>query len=34
MLNVDDDAVFLRGGAARVLEALRGEKREVAQAGY
>lgn len=34
MLNVDNDALFLRSGAARVLEALRGAKREVAKTGY
>ncbi|TME01481.1 MAG: 2,4-dihydroxyhept-2-ene-1,7-dioic acid aldolase [Chloroflexi bacterium] len=34
MLNVDNDALFLRAGAARVLEALRGVKREVAKTGY
>jgi 4-hydroxy-2-oxoheptanedioate aldolase len=34
MLNVDNDSAFLRGGAARVLEALRGVKREVAKTGY
>jgi 4-hydroxy-2-oxoheptanedioate aldolase len=34
MINVDNDAVFLRGGAARVLEALRGVKREAAKTGY
>jgi len=34
MLNVDNDSVFLRGGAARVLEALRGVKGEVAKTGY
>jgi hypothetical protein len=34
MLNVDNDAVFLRGGAARVLELLRGVKGEVAKTGY
>jgi 4-hydroxy-2-oxoheptanedioate aldolase len=34
MLNVDNDSVFLRAGAARVLEALRGVKREVARTGY
>jgi len=34
MLNVDNDSVFLRSGAARVLEALRGAKREVAKTGY
>jgi len=34
MLNVDNDSVFLRGSAARVLEALRGAKREVAKTGY
>ena len=34
MLNVDNDSVFLRGGAARVLEAMRGVKREVAKTGY
>jgi hypothetical protein len=34
MLNVDNDAVFLRAGAARVLEALRGVKRGVAKTGY
>ena len=34
MLNVDNDSVFLRGSAARVLEALRGVKRQVAKTGY
>ena len=34
MLNVDNDALFVRGGAARVLEALRGTKREAARTGY
>jgi 4-hydroxy-2-oxoheptanedioate aldolase len=34
MINVDNDALFLRGGAARVLEALRGVKREAAKTGY
>jgi 4-hydroxy-2-oxoheptanedioate aldolase len=34
MLNVDNDSVFLRGGAARVLEALRGTKQKVAKTGY
>jgi 4-hydroxy-2-oxoheptanedioate aldolase len=34
MLNVDSDALFLRGGAAHVLEALRGVKREAARTGY
>lgn len=35
MLNVDSDAMFLRAGAARVLEAMRGVKRgEVAKTGY
>jgi 4-hydroxy-2-oxoheptanedioate aldolase len=34
MLNVDNDSVFLRSGASRVLEALRGAKREVAKTGY
>ena len=34
MLNIDNDSVFLRAGAARVLEALRGMKREVAKTGY
>jgi hypothetical protein len=34
MLNVDNDSVFLRSGAARVLEAQRGVKREVAKTGY
>jgi 4-hydroxy-2-oxoheptanedioate aldolase len=34
MLNVDNDSAFLRTGAARVLEALRGVKREVAKTGY
>ncbi len=34
MLNVDNDALFLRAGAARVLEALRSVKREVAKTGY
>lgn len=34
MLNVDNDSRFLQGGAARVLEALRGIKREVAKTGY
>ena len=34
MLNVDNDSVLLRGGAARVLEAMRGVKREVAKTGY
>jgi 4-hydroxy-2-oxoheptanedioate aldolase len=34
MLNVDNDSAFLRAGAARVLEAIRGVKREVAKTGY
>ena len=34
MLNIDNDSVFLRAGAAPVLEALRGMKREVAKTGY
>jgi len=34
MLNVDNDALFLRAGAAHVLEALRGVKREAARTGY
>ncbi len=34
MLNADNDSLFLRAGAARVLEALRGVKREVAKTGY
>ncbi len=34
MLNVDNDALFVRAGAARVLEALRGVKREAARTGY
>ena len=34
MLNVDNDSVFLRAGAAGVLESLRGVKREVAKTGY
>jgi len=34
MLNVDNDSVFLRAGAAGVVEALRGVKREVAKTGY
>ena len=34
MLNVDNDSVFLRAGAANVLAALRGVKREVAKTGY
>jgi 4-hydroxy-2-oxoheptanedioate aldolase len=34
MLNVDNDSVFLRAGAATVLDALRGVKREVAKTGY
>jgi 4-hydroxy-2-oxoheptanedioate aldolase len=34
MLNVDNDALFLRSGAARVLEAMRGVKREAAKTGY
>jgi 4-hydroxy-2-oxoheptanedioate aldolase len=34
MLNVDNDALFVRGGAARVLEAMRGTKRAVARTGY
>jgi 4-hydroxy-2-oxoheptanedioate aldolase len=34
MLNVDNDSVFLRAGAATVLEALRGVKREAAKTGY
>jgi 4-hydroxy-2-oxoheptanedioate aldolase len=34
MLNVDNDSAFLRGGAARVLETLRGVTREVAKTGY
>ncbi len=34
MLNVDNDALFLRGGAAHVLEAMRGVKREAARTGY
>ncbi|OLC23584.1 MAG: 2,4-dihydroxyhept-2-ene-1,7-dioic acid aldolase [Chloroflexi bacterium 13_1_40CM_3_65_12] len=34
MLNVDNDALFLRGGAAHVLEALRGVKRDAARTGY
>jgi 4-hydroxy-2-oxoheptanedioate aldolase len=34
MLNVDNDSVFLRAGAANVLEALRGAKREAAKTGY
>ena len=34
MLNVDNDALFLRAGAAHVLEALRGVKREAAKTGY
>jgi 4-hydroxy-2-oxoheptanedioate aldolase len=34
MLNVDNDSAFLRTGAARVLEALRSVKREVAKTGY
>ena len=34
MLNVDNDALFLRAGAARVVEALRGVKHEVAKTGY
>ena len=34
MLNLDNESVFLRGGAARVLEAQRGVKREVAKTGH
>ena len=34
MLNVDNDALFVRGGAARVLEAVRGTRREAARTGY
>jgi 4-hydroxy-2-oxoheptanedioate aldolase len=34
MLNIDNDSVFLRAGAAHVLEAMRGVKREVAKTGY
>jgi 4-hydroxy-2-oxoheptanedioate aldolase len=34
MLNVDNDSVFMRTGAATVLEALRGVKREAAKTGY
>lgn len=35
MLNVDNDALFVRGGAARVLDALRGTtRREAAKTGY
>lgn len=34
MLNIDNDALFVRAGAAQVLEALRGVKREVAKTGY
>lgn len=34
MLNVDNDALFLRSGAARVLEVMRGVKSEAAKTGY
>jgi 4-hydroxy-2-oxoheptanedioate aldolase len=34
MLNVDNDSLFLRAGAARVLEQMRGVKREAAKTGY
>lgn len=34
MLNVDNDAVFIRTRAAQVLEAVVGTKREVARTGY
>lgn len=34
MLNVDNDALFVRAGAARVLETMRGSKREVSRTGY
>ena len=34
MLNIDSDALFLSGGAARVVEALRGTKREASRTGY
>lgn len=34
MLNVDSDARFLQGGAARVIEALSGVKTEAAKTGY
>jgi hypothetical protein len=34
MLKLDDDSVFLRGGAACGLEAVRGVKQKVAKTGY
>jgi 4-hydroxy-2-oxoheptanedioate aldolase len=34
MLNVDNDSLFLRAGAARVLEQMRSVKREAAKTGY
>ncbi len=34
MLNIDNDSLFLRAGAASVLEAMRGVKREAAKTGY